>query len=154
MSACRAANAPLFALLLLLATSTACRREQPVPAAAPGDDLQTVEVAPPPDALVDIDTDVRERRRAEAFSGVLPSGFPRELPLPAGASLVDQGPRWVELLVGRRLAEVRPQYLRQLAAAKWSVAAEGDRHRLSRGGQSVRLSLAAAGPSTRLRLEY
>ena len=122
-------------------------------------ELETVEVAPPPDARVDVERDVKERRRAEVFAGVLPSGFPRTLPLPPQASLVDQGRSgggaWVELLVPRRPAAVRPAYLQQLAGAGWSASPDGaDAWQLRRGGAVVRLSVRGQGPSTRLRLAY
>lgn len=122
-------------------------------------ELQTVEVAPPPDARVDVTRDTKERRRAETFAGVLPGGFPRTLPLPPQASLVDQGRAgggaWVDVLVPRRPAAVREPYLQQLAKAGWQAEPVGtDEWRLRRAGATVRLSLRAQGPSTRLRLEY
>ena len=122
-------------------------------------ELETVEVAPPPDARVDVDRDVKERRRAETFAGVLPSGFPRGLPLPPQASLVDQGRSgggaWIEVLVPRRLAAVRAPYLQQLAGAGWSASASGsDAWQLRRADRAVQLTMRAQGPSTRLRLGY
>ena len=122
-------------------------------------ELETVEVAPPPDARVDVERDVKEKRRAETFAGVLPSGFPRGLPLPPQASLVDQGRSgggaWVELLVPRRIAAGRGPYQQQRASAGWSAAASGDdAWRLRRGDAAVQLSMRAQGPSTRLRLGY
>ena len=132
-----------------------CRRE---PAQAPppaSDGLETVDVAPPPDALVDPSRDVQERRRVETFSGVLPSDFPASLPLPTGASLVDQGPGWVEVIVARTPVDLRPRYVAQLQAAGWQAASEGDGAlRLSRRGASARARLRADGPSTRLRIDY
>ena len=71
------------------------------------------------------------------------------------ASLVDQGPRWVEVLVPRHSAEVQAPYLAQLRAAGWSVSAAGARAwSLHRGDGTVRLELRAQGPSTRLHLAY
>jgi hypothetical protein len=120
--------------------------------------LPTVEVAPAPDARVDVGGDVQERRRTETFSGVLPTGFPRALPLPPQASLVDQGGRgdaWVEVLVPRRPAAVRGPYLQQLRAAGWEVSPTGaDAWRCSRADAAVQLTLRGQGPSTRLRLAY
>jgi hypothetical protein len=134
-------------------------REKPTATKPAAGELQTVEVAPPPDARVDVTLDVKERRRAESFAGVLPGGFPRTLPLPPQASLVDQGRdgggKWVELLVPRRPAAVRAPYLQQLAKAGWQVEPAGaDAWRLRHGASTVRLSLRAQGPSTRLRLDY
>lgn len=118
-------------------------------------DLPTEEVPPPPDAHIDVSKDRQEHRRAESFSGVLPTGFPRSLPLPPQASLVDQGPRWIEVLVPRHPAEVQQPYLQQLRGAGWSVTGTGERAwSLTRGGTSVRLDLRAQGPSTRLHLAY
>jgi hypothetical protein len=157
----RARRSAVAALVLvpLLALTTACGDDEgPAPHRQPGE-LQTVEVAPPPDAQVDPSRDVQERRRAETFAGVLPGRFPRTLPLPPQASLVDQGggkgAAWVEVLVPRRPAAVRAPYLQQLRTAGWEVSAEGtDAWRCRRADAAVRLSLRAQGPSTRLRLEY
>jgi len=144
----------LAASLLACGDHDAARK----PASKRGE-LETVEVAPPPDARVDVERDVKERRRAETFAGVLPGGFPRTLPLPPQASLVDQGGgkggRWVDLLVPRRPAAVRGPYLEQLRKAGWELSADGtDAWHCRRGGSSVRLALRGQGPSTRLRLEY
>jgi len=148
-------------VLALGASLVACGNDDsvPKPAKRPGE-LETVEVAPPPDARVDVERDVKERRRAESFAGVLPGGFPRTLPLPPQASLVDQGRsdggRWIEVLVPRRPAAVRGAYLQQLRGAGWSASASGsDAWQLQRGGSgTVQLTLRAQGPSTRLRLAY
>ena len=79
----------------------------------------------------------------------------RGLPLPPQASLVDQGPRWIEVLVPRHPAEVQQPYLAQLRGAGWSVTPAGERAwSLARGGAGVRLGLRAQGPSTRLHLAY
>jgi hypothetical protein len=159
------ATAPLaLAVLAAALTLTACgggeQAEEPAPRRG---ELETIEVAPPPDARVDVGRDVKERRRAETFAGVLPGGFPRGLPLPPQASLVDQGRSarpdgggaWIELLVPRRLAAVRGPYLQQLAGAGWSATANGnDAWQVRRGTSVVQLSMRAQGPSTRLRLGY
>jgi hypothetical protein len=150
----RAAIPPLLAGLL--AGCGACGHEQRAQAPAPkSGDLPTEEVAPPPDARVDVTRDRQEHRRAESFSGVLPGGFPRGLPLPPQASLVDQGPRWVEVLVPRHLTDVQQPYLAQLRGAGWSASAGGGgAFELHRGAAAVHLQVRAQGPSTRLRLAY
>jgi len=145
----------VLAAALLLPLAACGRKETRSPAAAKGSDLPTEEVAPPPDARVDLTKDEVEKRHAETFSGVLPGGFPRGLPLPPQASLVDQGPRWVEVLVPRHPAAVQEPYLGQLRGAGWSVRDGGQRAwSLRKGASSVRLELHAQGPSTRLRLSY
>lgn len=151
-----AASGLIAALALLLASlaPAGCRRGEEAAPEPPRDDLQTVEVSPPPDARVDPSLDRQERRRDESFSGVMPSGYPKSLPLPGGASLVDQGPRWVEVLVGRAMASVREEYLRRAAAAGWRAEGGGSSLALHRQGRTVRVRLSADGPSTRLRIEY
>ena len=149
----------IAALASLAAACGACKDTETPRVEVRRGELETVEVAPPPDALVDVERDVKERRRAEGFAGVLPAGFPRALPLPPQASLVDQGRSgggaWVELLVPRRPAAVRGPYLQQLAAAGWSATPTGsDAWQLRRGGSALHLTLRAQGPSTRLRLAY
>jgi hypothetical protein len=142
---------PTLALLLV----AACGGDEPRAPRQRSGDLPTVDVAPPPDARVDVDRDAKERRRNESFAGVLPARFPRSLPLPPQASLVDQGPGWVELLVPRRPPAVRTPYVEQLRAAGWEVSSTGtDRWHCRRGDEAVELSLSAQGPSTRLRLGY
>jgi len=152
--ALRVAIPPLLAALLV--ACGACGHDQRAQAPPPKTaDLPTQEVAPPPDALVDVTKDRQEHRRAESFSGVLPAGFPRGLPLPPQASLVDQGVRWVEVLVPRHLTDVQQPYLTQLRAAGWSASASGlGTFELHRGAAGVRLQVRAQGPSTRLRLAY
>ena len=143
------------AALLAAAVLGACRGgEDPAKSERGTDDLQTVDVAPPPDARVDPSTDRQERRRAETFSGVLPGGYPESLPLPTGGSLVDQGPGWIEVLVGRAPAAVRAEYLRALGAAGWQVEGRGNDLQLRRQGRVAGVRLSADGPSTRLRIAY
>ena len=150
---------PLAALVATLTLFGCGDKEQGTKPTPKRGELETVEVAPPPDARVDVERDVKERRRAETFAGVLPSGFPRGLPLPPQASLVDQGRSgggaWIELLVPRRLAAVRAPYLQQLAGAGWSASSSGsDAWQLRRDGRVVQLTMRAQGPSARLRLGY
>jgi hypothetical protein len=155
VSAAARARAAIGALAICLTAHLACDGEAAAPGgAAPGDELQTVEVAPPPDARVDPSQDVKERRRAESFAGVLPSGFPAALPVPSGASLVDQGSRWVELLVARPPARLREEYVAQLRAAGWEVASRADGLELRRGSADARVRLRADGSASRVRLEY
>ncbi len=135
----------------LAVLGAACGGDARPPSKAKGSgDLATVEVPPPPDARVDVSRDVQERRRAEIFAGVMPARFPRALPLPAQASLVDQGGgrggAWVELLVPRRPDAVRTPYLQQLRAAGWEVNAVGaDSWRCRLQGDSVEAHAAGAG---------
>jgi hypothetical protein len=82
-----------LAVLAVLAASGSCARES----AAPPErgELETVDVAPALDAAASIAGDVVERRPVApegGVAGVLPEGFPRDVPLPTPSSLVDFGP--------------------------------------------------------------
>ena len=141
--------------VLGLLGAAGCRRQEAPPPPPRVDALETVEVGPPPDVLVDPSRDQQEVRRVEELSGVLPSDYPAGLPLPSGASLVDQGPRWVELLLAQPPVALRPRYLAQLRGAGWQATSDPDGTlRLSRGSVQARARLRADGPSTRLRIDY
>jgi hypothetical protein len=144
-----------LALLLLLALPLACRQEPAPPSG--GGELVTEEVEPPPDHRVDPSTDPRERRRSQGTGGVLPGDFPKDFPLPEGATLTGFGggeeeAAWVELMVPQPLATVRQRHSAQLRAAGWDGPTGSGPQR--KGGRTVEVELGAAGPSTRLRVRY
>jgi len=89
-------TAPLLLLVLPLA---ACQPSNDR-GAAPRE-LETVDVTRAPDAALSTAEDAQERRVAEGLSGVLPDGFPADLPLFRPASLVEMG----ELGGGGQIAE-------------------------------------------------
>jgi hypothetical protein len=91
----RTGRANLAAIAALALAAGACGGGAPEAAKpAAGSDLPTVEVGARPDAAYSTASDTVERRREgeRSFSGVLPDGFPRELPLPLPSSLVDAAP--------------------------------------------------------------
>jgi hypothetical protein len=106
-----------------IAVLAGCERESARPPAADG--LETVEVAPAIDAGASLEGDVVEPRRAApagGVAGVLPEGFPADVPLPAPSSLVDfgAGPRGgasVTLEVASTPANALAAYESQLRAA-------------------------------------
>ncbi|HVS03059.1 MAG TPA: hypothetical protein VMT16_09835 [Thermoanaerobaculia bacterium] len=148
---------PLLAIAALLAVAPGCRPRDG--ATDPGEsELVTEEVAPPPDVLVDPEQDPQERRRRQAFAGVLPEGFPGGLPVYPGATLVDQaaeGPPWVAFLVAEPASQVRERYTRRLRAAGWSpLGPDPADRRWRREAREVRVRVEAEGASTRIRIEY
>ncbi|MEM9556983.1 MAG: hypothetical protein AAGC60_22185 [Acidobacteriota bacterium] len=130
----------LFALLCLVLVSLAtggCRPAEPPPATgehrAPD---PAVDVAPRID--VPIADDPQEVARGPALAGVLPGGFPEDLPIYRPSSIVDfssDGERWVELLTATPLADVRSSLLARLEANGWSVAPEANGGYLLRQGE-------------------
>jgi len=140
-------------LCLLLAAGSACR-EKPKPEPAPAQ-LETKDVGAAPDATLSTEGDVVERRRTSAFSGVLPGGFPKDLPVYEPSSLVDFGKdaqgAFVVFQTPDELARVRARYPAAIAAHGWTR--EGD-EAFSRGGRRVRLSFENLRPGTRVRVSY
>jgi len=142
--------APIATLGVLAAL--AC---SPPPEKAPSIErrLETVEVAAAPDAEASLEGDRLEPRVASgraAIAGVLPEGFPSDVPLPRPSSLVDFGPRSVTLEVDGGREGVRSAYLEQLAAAGF-VARDGGRWQ--RANRSLRVDFAARAGATRVTIE-
>jgi len=83
-------RAGIFGLVPLLLVAAACERSPELSGGNGAGELETVEVAPAPDATASLAADEVEVRRAgSGLAGVLPSDFPRDLPLPLPASLID-----------------------------------------------------------------
>ena len=143
-------------VVMAVATVMACAREEPKGPPP----LETVDVAPPPDAAASLANEQVEARTAPAngFSGVLPAGFPADIPMPRPSSLVD-----VELGEAGRLAvvlaspasprELGPDYARQLRAAGWQSEGPSLAERWQKGARILRVELVDAKPGSQLRLE-
>jgi hypothetical protein len=139
-----------------LAALAACTRESAAPRAEDG--LETVDVAPAPDAAASLEGDVVERRPAapaHGVAGVLPEGFPRDLPLPAPSSLVDFGPGprggpSVTLEVAASPAAALAAYEARLRASGFVAAGGGV---WTRNGRRVAVAVAPFSGVARLTLE-
>jgi hypothetical protein len=141
---------------------TACRPEAPSapPAATP---LATVEVGAAPDATADLSRDtVGRAASSERMAGVLPGGFPADLPIPAGTSIVDFGTLAAASPTSSYLTLRSPQAAttllgslrRSLAAAGWTLAQEQGSWRLRKGNREVVLSVVDAHPGAEIRYAY
>jgi hypothetical protein len=144
------------ALLLLLALPAAACRRAESPAQSPPPQLPTVDVGRPVDAHATTAGDAVEVRHEApgGISGQLPGGFPRELPLPGPAGVVDFGPGeagpWIELVAPRAAAAVEAAYRRELAAAGFTAGPQG---RFARGTLAVRVTVAPRGAGASVRIE-
>ena len=144
-------------LALLCGTLAACRsqKETAPPAAEP---LATIEVGAAPDAAATTEADSQSHSLAdESFAGVLPGGFPADLPIYQPSSLVDFGPgeggfQSVTLRTSDSAATVRSRYLASLRAAGWSSTGEESHWR--KGQHELQVEVVDARPGTRLRLSY
>ena len=118
---------------------------------------ETVDVLP---ALeIPIDDDEQAAPRKIDLSGIMPSNFPKSLPLYEGSSLMnfgdDEGKAWVDLITDTRSARVETSLRRSLGAAGWSVdeTAPGV-WQLAKGSARARILFRAGDPGTVYRYEY
>ncbi len=154
-------SAAAAALTLALAAAPSCGGRPGAPSDPPADPpLETVEVGDAPDAELDTSEDVvAVRRPREDVGGVLPGGFPRDLPLPAPTTLVDFGDAngggaWVLLASPRSAAAVSAHLAEGLPAAGWRLAGAGPPWTAAKGGRSVRIAVTGRGAGSELRIEY
>lgn len=129
------------------------------PAAEEPVELETVDVAPPIDAELSTEDDLKAVRRAAEISGQVPGDVPSDLPLFVPSSVVDfgggAGRPFVELDTGARPAVVRRWLGERLPATGWTVDAVGDDLvSAHKGPRSVAYRLTDLAPGTRIRLEY
>ena len=129
-------------------------REQAPPAPPP---LETVDVTDQPDAHASLAEDGVERRTAPAqgVAGMLPEGFPREVPVPSPSSVVDfgvgaHGGRAVTLEVPRGAREAEADYRARLRRAGFELGADGV---WRRGERALRFEVAPLHGASRLILE-
>ncbi len=143
----------LLALLLVLPCLAGCRDDSEEAQRAR---LETVDVAP---ALeIDPADDTTAVQRPAALVGVLPKGFPDDMPLYLPASLVDWGSgaggRYVNLLTPHGQARVEPRLTSLIRDGGWTVTRTGEGWLLRKGVQRVRLWIEDARPGTLYRFEY
>ncbi len=154
-------SAAAAALAAALAVVASCGQSRRDPSQAPPDPpLETVEVGDALDAELDTSEDVvAARRPREDVGGVLPGGFPRDLPLPTPTTLVDFGDAtgggaWVLLASPRSAAALSSQLAQDLPAAGWRLSAAGPPWTAARDGRSVRIAVTARGAGSELKIEY
>jgi hypothetical protein len=114
--------------------------------------IETVDVAPAIDAAASFDDEPVEppRPAGGSVAGVLPAGFPRDVPLPEPSSIVDFDERSVTFELGGAGAEARAAYRRRLAAAGFRAAAGDVWHR---GARRIRVVESERGGAARVTLE-
>lgn len=149
----RRVRRPWLAALLAVCCLGGCRGESPE---GQEDELEAVDVAP----SLEIETadDPTATERAPSLVGLLPPGFPGDLPLYLPASLVDwgsgEGGRYVNLLTPHGRSRVERELTRLVREGGWTVTASGGGWLLRKGGQRVRLRIENGNPGTLYRFEY
>ena len=126
----------------------------------PGEgEIETVDVVPGRTSLLTTAYDETAPVRQEAFSGVLPSDFPPDLPLYDPSSLIDfgdaGGARYVLLFTPDTTTMVRDRMSSELSSSGWTrIDGNAERGTYRRGSQSVILEMRDANPGTEIRVEY
>ena len=149
----RRVNTTVGAALVLTLLTTACRRgEEPAAPAV----LETEEVGAAVDAAVTTEYDVQARSSEEIVGSLMPSDFPRDVPLYGSSSLINFGPAapersFVELSVPAERPVVERRYSAQLEAAGWR---RGDAGAFLRQGRTIVVSFRDGAPGTWVRIEY
>ena len=141
--------------MVLGAAVSGCPRKADENEEAP---LETVEVAP--SLEVATQDDPQAKPRPVALVGILPTGFPPDLPIYLPASVVDfgsasNGYQQAELLSPHPRDQVAAGLEQRLRKNGWSIApAGGTRAKLSKGNRDAWLEVRDAKPGTIFRYEY
>lgn len=145
----------LMFILSVLGAASGCARtaeERGEPA------LETVEVAP--NLEVATENDPQAKPRPVTLVGILPTGFPADLPIYLPASVVDfgsasNGYQQAELLSPHPRDQVAAGLEQKLRQNGWSIApAGGTQAKLSKGNRLVWLEVRDARPGTIFRYQY
>ena len=140
----------LFAGLLV-----GCAKESTEPG-----EIETVDVAPSRTSVLTTLYDDVAPQRSESFGGVLPGGFPADLPLYDPSNLtdfgdIDTGGKYVVMFSPDKAAIVRERMAGELRRSGWALI-QGDSEQGSyrRGSRRVTLAIRDAQPGTEIRVEY
>lgn len=121
--------------------------------------LVTEDIGGAIDAELSTENDPRRRRRADSGQ-VLPPGFPVDLPVPAGASVVESdarpdGPSKVVFQIPTAASRLAESWALLLEAEGWHVVRSGEFSlEATRGQRAVSTTVSAAGSGSRLRIDY
>ncbi len=155
-------GAPRSALAVLLgvAVSALLGCSDPEREGASRPDLETVEVAPSPDAALSTADDPQAVRRPPEVAGVLPSDFPPDVPLYRPSSLVDfgedpTGRPYVLFFTPDPPGQVEARLGADLERQGWRAAGgAGGLRRFRNEGREVTVGVSRASGGTEIRLTY
>lgn len=120
--------------------------------------VEVEDVALPVDAELTLEDDVKGPKIVQGLGGVLPSDYPRDLPIHLPSSIVDFGRgaevAFVEFESPTSKAAVAAGLRRRLAEAGWELTAGQGSWVATRDGRRARFELDDSGGGTRIRVEY
>lgn len=140
----------LLVIFILGGCGAAPPANEPAPAR-----VATVEVGAAPDATLSTQGDRVETRHESAFAGVLPTGFPKDVPVYEPSSLVDFGESggwsYAVFQTPQDLAVARQRFQELLRARGWAADSAAG---FAKQGRHLRLAFENAHPGARIRVEY
>ncbi len=125
----------------------------------PGE-IETVDVAPARTSMLTTIYDDVAPQRHESFAGVLPQGFPADLPLYDPSNLtdfgdIDTGGKYVVMFSPDTAAMVRDRMAGELRRSGWAlIRGDSEQGSYRRGSRRVTLVIREAQPGTEIRVEY
>lgn len=149
---------PLILIAALSFVAVACAPDPGDPG-EPEEILVTEDVGGAIDADLSTADDPRGRRRVESGQ-VLPPGFPVDLPVPGGASVVESdarpdGPSMVVLQTPTEASRLASSWALLLESEGWSVVRTGEFSlEAARAERRISARFSAAGSGSRLRIDY
>ncbi len=138
--------------VLLFAAAVAC---SPAP---PGEEvLEDVQVGEGPTETLTVDEDQQGQLPSSGgrgLTGVLPTDFPADVPLPLPADITDLGMddtrRYVEVSVQRPLEDVRADVNARLRGSGWQQQGQS----YSKGARTIDVAVSGSRGSARVRIDY
>lgn len=145
---------PLATATLVSLGLIACGEPEPTTVEAG----EPVEVTPSPVENLTTEYDeVAPEQPQEQFGGVLPSGFPADVPVYTPSSLVEFGEgggRFVLLATPDAADAVRTSYRMTLESAGWQPAGGGREQRFTKDERTLRVEVRDAGGASEIRIAY
>ncbi len=142
--------------VVVLGAAVACG--SPEPASVDPGEAVDVSASPVENLTTEFD-EVAPQRSEEALSGVLPSGFPADVPVYTPSSLIEfgdgGGDRFVLLATETPADAVRATYRATLESAGWARVGGGSREeRYSKDDRTLRVEVRSKGESSEIRIAY
>lgn len=140
---------PLVALTL-----AACGSPEPA-TVDPGEPVEVT--ASPVDNLTTEHDEKAAPRQQEEMAGVLPSGFPSDVPVYTPSSLVEFGEgggRFVLLATPNPVEDVRSSYRMTLESAGWTRTGGGREQSFTKDERTLRVEVRSRGVGSEIRIAY
>ena len=132
-----------------------CGKSEPV-SVDPGEAVDVT--ASPVENLTTEYDEVAPERDDEQLSGVLPTGFPADVPVYTPSSLIEFGEggsgRFVLLATPDPNDVVRGSYRATLESAGWTPSGGGREERFSKGDRLIKVEVRIKGSGSEIRIAY